>query len=160
MTEPTRSPEESLRVASLTFEVLDIHFRFKPGDVVALRETVEALKAELEAFGPRDQYGSRGLGAPYGLVVSERLLAQCHGGVQGFYHILERDADRKGIVSRVPVHAVVPYAEMTAALKALAPPKKGEKYSWKDSVYGVSAMADAVAAVTGDAHPPEEASEG
>lgn len=119
MTEPDKTIPADLGEA--TSAILDMYFQFKPGDVVALRETVEVLKAELEAFGPRDRYGGRTLGAPYGLVVSERVLAQCHGGVQGFYHILERDADRKSMVSRVPVHAVVPYAEMTAALKALAP---------------------------------------
>lgn len=143
----TPSPLHFASFAGAAEAVLDRMFQFKPGDVVALRETVEALKAELEAFGPRDRYGSRSLGAPYGLVVSERLLAQCHGGVQGFYHILERDADRKGMVSRVPTHAVVPYAEMTAALKALAPPTKEKRGSWKDAVDNVAAMTDAAGLV-------------
>lgn len=149
----TPNPLHFTSLAGATEAVLDRMFQFKPGDVVALRETVEALKAELEAFGPRDRYGSRGLGAPYGVVVSERLLAQCHGGVQGFYHIHERDADRKNIVTRVPTHAVVPYAEMTTALKALAPRAKEKPGSWKDAVDNMAAMTEAagiVADIAGD----------
>lgn len=149
----TVDPATTLLNAQRLFETFDAHFQFKPGDVVALRETVEALKAELEAFGPRDRFGSRSLGAPLGVVVSERLLVQCHGGVQGFYHIHERDSERKSMISRVPTHAVVPYAEMTAALKALAPRAKEKQGSWKDAVDNMTAMTDAaglVADIAGD----------
>lgn len=145
MTTEDQAPN-SLSFSSLgaaTDAVLDRMFRFKPGDVVALKETVEALKAELEAFGPRDRFGSRSLGAPLGVVVSERILAQCHGGAQGFYHIHERDAERKSMISRVPTHAVVPYAELVAALKALAPPAKEKPGAWKDAVDNLKTMVGA-----------------
>lgn len=136
----TVDPATALLNAQRLFETFDAHFRFKPGDVVALREIVEGLKAELEAFGPRDRYGGN-RSVHRALVVSERVLRQCHGGVQGSYHVLERDADHKGIISVVPTHAVLPYAELTAALKALAPPPK------KDAVDGVAAVAEAAGIV-------------
>lgn len=123
--------------------VLDSIFAFKPGDAVAHRET---LKAELEAFGPRDKYASN-RGAPLPIIISERVLKECHGGIQGFYQVHERDADRRGVIALVPDHAVVPYSEMIEALAMLAPVKSTK---WADAVDGVAnSLANAAAPTAG-----------
>jgi hypothetical protein len=93
--------------------VMDALFAFKPGDIVIEKTHATAVIGEIRVMGKR----LRGLGGvPMGVCISERVLKQCHGGIQGFYQCHERDGDRRGILTFHPTHAVMLYEVFIAAM--------------------------------------------
>ena len=93
---------------------MDALFKFRPGDIVVEKTTAMAVIGEIRVMGKRTRY--TGGGIPVGTVVSERVLKQCHGGIQGFYACHERDAERRGIITMHPTHAMMSYDTFVSAL--------------------------------------------
>ena len=109
-------------------EAFEGAFKFKIGDVVALRSDVVRYAAEIAVNGPMDVM-SRAVANP-AIVIVERLLVQCHGGVQGFYRVRVGDKDGRGAFLEITEHEVVPYSESAEQLLKLKRDGSERRRSW------------------------------
>lgn len=114
--------------------LFDSYFTHKIGAIVAHVTTLTVWTAEFAINGKRDRH-YRGT-APTPMVVVERHLQQCHGGVQGFY--LCRAAGSEGSL-RLIEQEIVPYDEVMKIAEAMKPePRKPN--AWRDAVENMAAV--------------------
>lgn len=101
--------------------VMESAFRFNIGQLVGQRIDLGRFEQDLAVNGAADFDGVyHRLGIPTALIVVERMVQQCHGGIQLFYCIRGQE-DR---LYRLIEHELVPYEEVTAAIGKL---RKGGK---------------------------------
>lgn len=91
-------------------EAFDEYFKFKVGDLVVSRSTVEGEllardMGEHEFSGPK---------IPMPEVIIGRVLEECHGGFQGFY-LVRRYTDRNEILGKLGPGEVMSVAELKLA---------------------------------------------
>lgn len=114
-------------------EFMNAHFPFKHGDLVIEKSVAVAVIGEIRALGKRTRYSGGGI--PMGVSVGERVLKQCHGGLQGFYQVFERDAERRGIISLHPTHAVMSYEGFVSAVVEAQNKSPAEWGAWADDLH-------------------------
>ena len=101
-------------------EAMDAAFKFKIGDLVATRETLEHLRleGEMNAF-ERQPFDRHGAVPP--MFVVERQAQQCHGGVQRHYSVSQKGVSKDGVSGQIrQVLAeieLVPFAEVVEIMK-------------------------------------------
>ena len=104
-------------------DVFEKFFRFNIGDIVVPKATLAMFRAELEVNGKLESkhYGeSHRVNLGVGEVVVERMLQQCHGGIQGFYMLRRHDAKGIAVFDRVADCEVESFAQLIEAAKTFA----------------------------------------
>lgn len=140
--DPDPNPRETMTNADtkqqIASDAFASFFRFELGDMVVPKELLAAYILDAEVNGAPGRLERAGV--PYGGVVVERTLQQCHGGVQGFYRVRRvTKAGADGSVSDVLAQYVelelASWEEMVAACRANAPqPRKAaERSAWRDA---------------------------
>lgn len=87
------------------------------GDIVVHKCTVNALRFEAEANGPKQQDPNFGrVGVAINFIVIERILQECHGGVQPQYRV--RSMTSPETVLTMMDHELLPWSDGCSALLA------------------------------------------
>lgn len=113
---------------SMIREAMDSVFKFKVGDVCAMRSALTVWKAELELNGKQnDRYGYR-VASPIPVIVLARELEECHGGFQPKYVVrLQAQASGSGALTemglRVMDHELVSFDEAMDVARSMRPEK-------------------------------------
>jgi hypothetical protein len=109
-------------------EVFESYFKFKIGDVVAHRGALARIRTEVEVATPVREFDLSGgrYNAPPGEIVVERMLQQCHGGVQGFYFVNRTDIDGKQCLHRFAECELESYDAVSAEYRKLKRAPKAE----------------------------------
>lgn len=92
---------------------LDAVFRFSIGQQVAFAEHDEHLRREGEMNGPHKpaRYMER-IGCPMGMMICERIVQECHGGVQLLYMVRRfTDSGKTECLQRFFEFELVPLAQ-------------------------------------------------
>lgn len=119
-------------------DAFDSFFQHKLGAMVVPKEVLATYILDSEVNGVPQRNIER-TNVPYGSVVVERTLQQCHGGVQGFYKVRRVVKSGPEGVTEIMANYVelelASWEEMAAACRANAPqPRKAaERSAWRDA---------------------------
>lgn len=106
-----------MRVTEEFEQAMHKAFRFRPGDVVALRNEFVTTEAEFAIAGPIDKYPAQRVSPPVAVTIVERIVQQCSGGVQLFYKV----TNQPGTLTQIAEWEAMLYAEAVEARKKFAP---------------------------------------
>lgn len=118
-----------LHAHALCVDAFDRYFEHAIGAMVVTKEYLAALKLEAE-INPPDY--DRRLAGPVGMMVIERGLQQCHGGIQGFYTVRRWGTDHSERMVRFIEHELASWDEVAAVIRTIAEADRKARNVWAD----------------------------
>lgn len=116
-----RDVQEAQCIDDALRQNLDVYFRFKVGDLVVCKANLEPYRLDAEI---NTMKGFERVNVLASMQIVERLLQQCHGGIQGFYVVRRWSLTDGGGSQEVMVkfieHEIVSWHEVADVARAVA----------------------------------------